>query len=802
MFTIALVSGEARVFAQDPPPIDILVEEGVGVSDGNESTVPEQVDIDESVNVDDEVSVVGPVTIGIAEDVAVNEVVTVVGPVVIEVAEDVTVIDDAAAIGPATVLVDETITITDNGGPLNAAPLVEAGADQTVNEGEVVSLAASVIVLDPQLTTATVDWGDGSAADQVIPTSTGAISASHLYVSEGTYTVVLTVAGLFGDQGIDTAQIEIINLPPEADVGGPYEGDIDVAIVLTAIGNDPGEDPITYAWDLDGDGVFDNGNSQSVIFSSPIPGTFPIAVLLADDSGASTEATGEVEVLEPPDTGDQNDGESDENDRAGDVGKVSGRAVIGELVSLSKTMIVVAAKVGPDFTNVQIHNDPASTQMAAAIDAESYTTGSRVVVIADRDVLSGNAIALKIAPIPGTAVRKHDRVLVSKPKDGDAANLVDAEDGASNSVVKDEAGDLGDGDQIVVLVRRNDSNERNEKPKVIDNNDVKNRLDEYARQKFDDGDTDSTGQIDKLAEDLKKKEQERIDEAKKHADEAVRRAAELADEKAKREAEKDAADPVKAVRKQAVADSEDEILECAARILGRAVTGENDLDEDEKAKVIDACLENEDDEARIPETRDGDRGNIPPEVLSCIVQVMGSVPNRPLTADEEARVIAACSFDDGDDEKSTEEKNDERNSNEAVDARKLAFCEANPTDSHCLGGSGGSSGEKDGETGEDEKIAFCAANPTDARCAADGDDKDSSGTKGGETGEDEKIAFCAANPGDPRCAAGGDDKDSSGTKDGETGKDEPDSKGGSSDDDKGDSDSGSKDDSGSKPPGK
>ena len=126
----------------------------------------------------------------------------------------------------------------------------------------------------------------------------------------------------------------------------------------------------------------------------------------------------------------------------------------------------------------------------------------------------------------------------------------------------------------------------------------------------------------------------------------------------------------------------------------------------------------------------------PPEILDCIVQVLGSVPDRALTDDEIARVKQACASDeedDGLDEKSAEQKKQERQSDEAVDARKIAFCESNPSDSHCGGESSGSSGQKDGEStdgrdsesgSEEEKKNFCAANPADEKCVGDTGDVD------------------------------------------------------------------------------
>jgi probable HAF family extracellular repeat protein len=89
------------------------------------------------------------------------------------------------------------------------------------------------------------------------------------------------------------------NAPPVVDAGGPYsvnEGD-DVA--LTATGSDPDEDVLTYAWDLDNDGIFEEPG-QSVDFSAAAldgPSTHTVTVQATDDGGLSATDEATVEVL-------------------------------------------------------------------------------------------------------------------------------------------------------------------------------------------------------------------------------------------------------------------------------------------------------------------------------------------------------------------------------------------------------------------------------------------------------------------------------------------------------------------------
>ncbi len=76
---------------------------------------------------------------------------------------------------------------------------------------------------------------------------------------------------------------------PTVGIGGPYsvsEGD---SITLTALGNDPENDPIAFVWDLDDDGIFETPG-QSVTFSAEginSPRVYIIRVQAIDSNGFS-----------------------------------------------------------------------------------------------------------------------------------------------------------------------------------------------------------------------------------------------------------------------------------------------------------------------------------------------------------------------------------------------------------------------------------------------------------------------------------------------------------------------------------
>ena len=101
----------------------------------------------------------------------------------------------------------------------------------------------------------------------------------------------------------NTAMFTILppNYPPSVTAGGPYNVGEGASITVTATGSDPDNDLLTYAWDLDNDGVFETPG-QNPTFSAALldgPGTSTIAVKVTDPGGlsATDQATVNIRML-------------------------------------------------------------------------------------------------------------------------------------------------------------------------------------------------------------------------------------------------------------------------------------------------------------------------------------------------------------------------------------------------------------------------------------------------------------------------------------------------------------------------
>jgi PKD repeat protein len=113
----------------------------------------------------------------------------------------------------------------------------------------------------------------------------------------GTNNVTLRVTNPGGNNAI-TKQV-VVNGPPvpalnimstPAAIGAPV-------LLDASRSTDPNQDPLTYAWDLDGDGVFSEGTGALQTVSYALAGQYRVAVQVSDGHGGVSVAQGAITVL-------------------------------------------------------------------------------------------------------------------------------------------------------------------------------------------------------------------------------------------------------------------------------------------------------------------------------------------------------------------------------------------------------------------------------------------------------------------------------------------------------------------------
>jgi len=194
---------------------------------------------------------------------------------------------------------DDTTAVIGAG---NQAPVADAGPPAVGTTGAAADFDGSGSD-DPGGTIAQYDWdfGDGNSDTGVNP--------SHTYGAAGDYTVILTVTDNDGAQDSDTTAASIgdgVNLPPTADVGGPYTGDVGVAVDLDgSASSDFGGSIAAYDWNF-GDGNTGIGATPSNSYA--VAGTYDVTLTVMDDGGATdmqitTAVIGEANLPPTADAG-------------------------------------------------------------------------------------------------------------------------------------------------------------------------------------------------------------------------------------------------------------------------------------------------------------------------------------------------------------------------------------------------------------------------------------------------------------------------------------------------------------------
>ncbi len=202
-----------------------------------------------------------------------------------------------------------TLTVTDNrgltdddttavviGSGQNQPPVADAGGPYTGRPGEVVQFDGSGST-DPDGTVVDYAWdfGDGNTGSGALPT--------HTYTEAGAYLVLLVVTDDGGatDGASTLVNIsETVNVPPQADAGGPYTGELGQDMAFDGSGSTDSDGTIVdWTWDF-GDGATASG--EHVIHAYDVGGNYLVRLTVTDDGGATDEDTALVSVETPGNT--------------------------------------------------------------------------------------------------------------------------------------------------------------------------------------------------------------------------------------------------------------------------------------------------------------------------------------------------------------------------------------------------------------------------------------------------------------------------------------------------------------------
>jgi PKD repeat protein len=188
----------------------------------------------------------------------------------------------------------------------NVIPMFEAGPNETLEPPVAGVFNRSLSFTDPGLDTwtGTVNFGDGTGDQSLTLDQEGkSFDLNYIYTAEGTYDVSVTVQDDDGDSYTDTFKVEVfLNTPPVAEAGGPYTINEGAILTLDGSGSSDKEDNIvSWEWDLDNDGEYDDATGQKVNFTWMDNGLFTISLMVTDSYGefASNTATVTVENVIP-----------------------------------------------------------------------------------------------------------------------------------------------------------------------------------------------------------------------------------------------------------------------------------------------------------------------------------------------------------------------------------------------------------------------------------------------------------------------------------------------------------------------
>lgn len=180
----------------------------------------------------------------------------------------------------------------------NQPPVANAGGPYQANEGATLTFNGSGSYdTDGTITKYEWDFTNDGTYDQTSTSPT----TTFKYTDNFNGQVKLRVTDNESATSTDTKSVVIANVAPTAEAGGPYSGKVNTPLQLSGAATDPGNDVLTYQWDLDNDGIYETmGQSPQVTFNTG--GAHVVKLKVSDDDGGVGTDNAQVSIEnKPPD---------------------------------------------------------------------------------------------------------------------------------------------------------------------------------------------------------------------------------------------------------------------------------------------------------------------------------------------------------------------------------------------------------------------------------------------------------------------------------------------------------------------
>lgn len=186
--------------------------------------------------------------------------------------------------------------------PANLPPQANPGGPYTVDEGSFVSLDGGASK-DPDGRIDKYEWDFNYDGKTFTMDATGQTASTRYPDGPATLIVGLRVTDDKGANHIATTQVQVKNMAPAAEAGGPYAGRVESPITIAGTASDPGlidQTGLVYLWDF-GDGATASGPIVSHRYAQP--GGYTLKLTVTDKDGAQAIDTALVQVYpldQPP----------------------------------------------------------------------------------------------------------------------------------------------------------------------------------------------------------------------------------------------------------------------------------------------------------------------------------------------------------------------------------------------------------------------------------------------------------------------------------------------------------------------